>query len=113
VQSIPTHAELIAAIGRPFSFGTADGHAVDAVLTAAPAGIPMDDSYTCFSASFALPAGVYLPQDNYRITSPDGPSWNLLATPTRPLPDGRATLTFVVHCLLADPTGTAKADAVS
>ena len=113
MQSIPTHAELIAAIGRPFSFGTTGGQTVDAVLVAAPAGIPMDESYTCFGASFALPAGVYLPQDNYRVTSPDGHAWDLLVTPTRPQPDGRATLTFVVHCRLADPTGTVSADAVS
>ncbi|GAB2891023.1 hypothetical protein GCM10027093_27630 [Paraburkholderia jirisanensis] len=113
MQSIPTHAELIAAIGRPFSFGTAGGQTVDAILVAAPAGIPMDESYTCFSATFTLPAGVYLPQDNYRITSPDGQVWDLLATPTRPEPDGRAALTFVVHCRLTDPTDTANADAVS
>ncbi|HVE06912.1 MAG TPA: hypothetical protein VNE00_06650 [Paraburkholderia sp.] len=113
MQLIPTHAELIAAIGRPFSFGSADGHTVEAHLIAAPAGIPMDDSYTCYFASFALPAGVSLPQDTYRITSPDGHAWDLLATPTRPQPDGRATLSFVVHSRLADPTDPAGTGAVS
>lgn len=102
MQSIPTHAELIAAIGQRFSFGLADGRTVDALLAAAPAGIPMDDSYVCYSAMFELPAGAYLPQDVYRIVSPDGKAWDLLATPTRPTADGRATLHFVVHCRAAE-----------
>jgi hypothetical protein len=116
VQLIPTHAELIAAIGRPFLFGMAGGHsaeAIEATLVAAPAGTPMDDSYACFSAIFTLPAGVHLPQDTYRITSPDGPAWDLFATPTRPEPDGRATLTFVVHSRLPDPNEAPGADAVA
>lgn len=63
----------------------------------APLGIPMDDRYVCYSATFELPAGAYLPQDVYRIGSPGGGTWDLLATPTRPTVDGRSTLTVVVH----------------
>jgi hypothetical protein len=107
VQSIPTHAELIAAIGQRFAFGLADGRTVDALLTAAPAGIPMDDSYVCYSAMFELPAGVHLPQDVYRIVSPCGQAWDLLATPTRPTGDGRATIHFVVHRRAAEWAGAA------
>jgi hypothetical protein len=107
VQSIPTHAELTAAIGQRFSFGLADGRSVDAVLTAAPAGIPMDDSFVCYSAHFELPAGVFLPQDVYRIESPQARAWELLATPTRPTADGRATIHFVVHCRATELAGPA------
>lgn len=96
--SIPTHEELLGAIGQPFTFGAADGQTVDAVLAHAPAGIPMNDSFVCYSATFELPAGVFLPQDVYRIASPAGRAWELLATPTRPTEDGRSTLTVVVHC---------------
>jgi hypothetical protein len=96
--SIPTHDELLGAIGQRFTFGTADGHTVEAMLSHAPVGIPMDDSFVCYSASFELPAGVFLPQDVYRIASPAGRAWDLLATPTRPTEDGRSTITVVVHC---------------
>ena len=107
--SIPTHDELLGAIGQRFTFGTADGRIVDAVLSHAPIGIPMDDSYVCYSATFELPAGVFLPQDVYRIAAPIGRAWELLATPTRPTADGRSTLTVVVHCradALADEAGS-------
>lgn len=107
--SIPTHDELLEAIGQRFTFGTADGHIVDATLSHAPIGIPMDDSYVCYSATFELPAGVFLPQDVYRIAAPIGRAWELLATPTRPTADGRSTLTVVVHCradALADEAGS-------
>ncbi|CAN7645414.1 hypothetical protein LJR230_004806 [Trinickia sp. LjRoot230] len=67
MQSLPTHAELIAAIGQRFSFIDAAGRSVDAQLTSAPAGIPMDHTFVCYSATFELPAGVHLPQDIYRI----------------------------------------------
>ncbi|TAM55108.1 MAG: hypothetical protein EPN57_03625 [Paraburkholderia sp.] len=96
--SIPTHEELLAAIGQRFTISAANGHTVEAVLSHAPAGIPMNDSFVCYSGTFELPAGVFLPQDVYRIGSPTGPAWDLLATPTQPTGDGRSTLSFVVHC---------------
>lgn len=97
MQSIPTHAGLIAAIGGRFAFGVPGGHTVEAVLLDAPAGVPMDDSYVCYLATFALPSGIHLPQDIYHIVSPDGEAWDLLATPTRPDSNGCSTLTIVVH----------------
>jgi hypothetical protein len=45
--SIPTHDELIEAIGQRFTFSLAGGPAVAAVLTHAPAGIPMNDRFVC------------------------------------------------------------------
>ena len=98
MRTIPTHDELRDAIGQRFTLASADGHTVEAVLAHAPAGIPMDDSFVCYSATFELPTGVFLPQDVYRIASPGGGAWDLLATPTRPTGDGRSTLTVVVHC---------------
>jgi hypothetical protein len=97
VQSVPTHAELIAAIGGRFSFGVTGGHTVEAVLLDAPAGVPMDDSYVCYLATFELPEGAYLPQDVYRIVSPEGAAWDLLATPARPSANGCSRLAIVVH----------------
>ncbi|MCG5073232.1 DUF6916 family protein [Paraburkholderia tagetis] len=106
-MSIPTHAELLDAIGQRFTFGTADGQTVDAVLAHAPAGTPMNDRFVCYSATFELPAGAYLPQAVYRIGSSAGRAWDLLATPTRPTDDGRATLTVVVHSHAGELANTA------
>lgn len=103
MSTIPTHAELLEAIGQRFTFGASNGAAVEALLAGAPVGIPMNDSYVCYSAIFELPAGAYFPQDVYRIGSPAGETWDLLATPTRPTGDGRATLTVVVHCRADEP----------
>ncbi|SDG43362.1 DUF6916 family protein [Paraburkholderia phenazinium] len=97
-MSVPTHAALVAALGQPFLLGLPDGRSVEAHLSAAPSGVPMDDSYVCYSAVFELPAGVHLPQDVFRITAPGGDAWDLLVTPTAPV-RGRATLTAVMHCL--------------
>ncbi|HEF5871207.1 TPA: hypothetical protein SAY52_001798 [Burkholderia cenocepacia] len=105
--SIPTHAELRDAIGQRFTFGAACGDPVDAVLLDAPSGLPMNDQFVCYSATFALPAGVHCSQDVYRIVSPAGHAWALLATPTRPTEDGCSTLTIVVHCRVDQFAGTA------
>ncbi len=96
-MSVPTHAALVAAIGQPFVLATPDGRSVEARLAAAPAGIPMDESFVCYSAIFELPDGVHLPQDVFRITAPDGSAWELLATPAAPV-GGRARLAAVMHC---------------
>ena len=97
MQAVPTHEALIASLNQLFVLETADGHRVEARLVAAPAGIPMDASFISFSATFELPVGIWLPQDTYRITSPDGASWDLLVTPTRPSGNGHANLTAVMH----------------
>lgn len=97
MQAVPTHEALIASLNQLFVLETADGHRVEACLLAAPAGIAMDASFISYSATFELPAGIWLPQDTYRITALDGASWDLLATPTRPGANGQANLTAVMH----------------
>jgi hypothetical protein len=97
VLTIPTHEALTAALNRLFVLETADFQRVEVRLTAAPAGVAMDETYESYSAIFELPIGIWLPQDTYRITSSDGTSWELFATPTRPSADGRANLTAVMH----------------
>ena len=97
MQAVPTHETLIASLHRLFVLETADGRRVEVRLAAAPAGIAMDATYASYSATFELPMGVWLPQDTYRITTPEGMSWDLLATPTQPTAEGRATLTAVMH----------------
>lgn len=105
--SIPTHAELLDAIGQRFTFGASGGEPVDAVLLDAPSGLPLNDQFVCYSATFALPSGVHRPQDVYRIVSPAGHAWALLATPTRPTENGCSTLTVVVHCRTDQLAGAA------
>lgn len=104
MQAIPTHETLIASLGQLFVLEAANGHRMEVRLAAAPAGVAMDASYVSYCATFELPADVWLPQDTYRFTAPDGLSWNLLATPTRPSSNGRANLTAVMHCLRSEDT---------
>lgn len=110
MQAIPTHALLIASLDRLFVLETADGKRIDARLVAAPAGVAMDASYVSYAATFELPAGTWLPQDTYRITAPDGTSWDLLATPGRPSSHGQASLTAVLHCLRLEDTAHRSAN---
>lgn len=104
MQTVPAHETLIASLHRLFVLETADGRRVEARLAAAPAGIAMDATYVSYSAIFELPAGIWLPQDTYRFTSPDGACWDLLATPTRPSVNGQANLTAVMHYLRSSDT---------
>jgi hypothetical protein len=97
MQVVPTHEALIASLHQLFVLETADGHRVEARLVAAPVGIAMDASFISYSATFELPAEIWLPQDTYRFTAPDGASWDLFATPTRPSANGHANLTAVMH----------------
>lgn len=97
MQAVPTHEALVASLHRLFVLEAADGRRVEVRLAAAPAGIAMDATYVSYSATFELPHGLWLPQDTYRITAPDGTFWDLLATPTQPSADGRACLTVVMH----------------
>ena len=102
MQAVPTHEALVASLDRLFLLETADGSHVEARLIAAPIGVAMDACYISYSATFELPAGILLPQDTYRIRSPDGETWELLATPTRPSANGRGNLTVVLHYLRPD-----------
>lgn len=45
----------------------------------------------------ALPKGVELPSNVYRLFGPDGQHWVLLMTPVLPEPDGRHVLEAVIH----------------
>lgn len=97
VSTIPTHAELTESLGSIFVLTSPQGYAVEARLSSAPAGVPMDDGYVCYQARFDLPPGVQLPQDVYRVSAPDGRAWDLFATPARPSTEDLACLCIVVH----------------
>ena len=110
MQAVPSHEALVASLHRLFVLETADGRRVEVRLAAAPSGIAMDATHVSYSAIFELPMGVWLPQDTYRITAPDGMSWDLLATPTQPSADGRATLTAVMHTRVPETPSNATQD---
>jgi hypothetical protein len=108
VATVPIHEMLVASLNHLFVLETADGQRFEVRLAAAPVGVAMDETYMSYSAIFELPLGIWLPQDNYRITASDGMSWELLATPTRPSVDGRANLAAVMHISVpeAPPSAT-------
>jgi hypothetical protein len=97
VSTIPSQAELTAAVGRTFTLASAQAPVVEARLAAVWDETPMDDGFLCYSAHLELPAGVWLPQDTYRVSAPDGAAWDLLVTPTRPAANGATTMCFVIH----------------
>lgn len=101
MSDMPSHNELSESIGQIFTLSTHTGLTVEAHLLSAPACVPMDDSFTCYSAHFELPPGVVLGQDVYRVVSPAGREWQLLATPVRPLKPQSQVMCVVIHTRLA------------
>lgn len=97
MDSIPTRAELTAALGAVFTFSGQREWSVPATLFDVADGVPMDRHHVCYAALFQLPAGIDLPQDNYRVTAPGGAAWELLATPYRPSPEGLPVMGVVLH----------------
>jgi hypothetical protein len=97
---LPSLERLIRDIG---SICLIQGHrqgAVAAELVAAYEGTPMTARYCCYSAEFALPAGVFVPQSNCTLTIGDDTWRDLLLTPIGPDEDGRQLMQMVLHYLI-------------
>ena len=87
--------------GSAGAFWLADAHGSrwPAQLHRAQPGVAMNARYCCYSAQFAMPDGVRLPQDIYDLLAPDtGERWSLLLAPVGPrAEDGRALMEAVFH----------------
>lgn len=95
-MSVPSLERLRAALGQSFSLTAETGERFAAELLAAVSGVPMNERHCCYSAQFALPAGVQLAQAVYSVQLHDD-AWSLLLVPVRPCVDGRAVLEAVFH----------------
>ncbi|MFB4391373.1 DUF6916 family protein [Pseudomonas sp. LS_1] len=94
---MPTQQALQDAMGSLFQLWIGEDQALDAQLLAVTDGVAMSPRYQCFSADFALPHGVVLPQAVFRLSPPGEEGWLLLMTPTLPDTDGRPVLQAVFH----------------
>ena len=97
MQPMPSYEYFAQATGRPFRLQVELEQIVDIELQQVDRRVPMNARYECFSLQFLLPQGLALPQALYRLSGPDGATWELLLTPVRPDADGRSCLEAVFH----------------
>ncbi len=95
-SSMPSYARLQARMNTTFAVRNAEGFGVEVEMTDVYEGIAMNARYQCYSAQFALPLGLQLPQAVYAVH--DGQDeWPLLLTPVMPGEDGRSRMEAVFH----------------
>ena len=104
-MNLPSLERLTRGIGSTcFIQGHGQGP-VATQLVAACKGKPMTPRYCCYSAEFALPAGMFLPQSICTVTLGND-SWpDLLLTPIGPDVDGRQLMQMVLHYLIPQTQG--------
>lgn len=95
-MNLPSLERLRDEIGQTYWLTAPTGVRIAGELRGARAGVPMNERYCCYSAHFALPPGVQLPQALYTVQCGDE-SWSLLLVPVGPGADGRALLEAVFH----------------
>lgn len=96
-MSIPSFERLESDVGRLYVFsGEWEGH-VEAELRYVRRGVPMNARHCCYSAKFALPAGIGMSQATCTVSA-GADSWDhLLVTPMGPDDDGRQLIQMVFH----------------
>ncbi|MCU1723636.1 DUF6916 family protein [Pseudomonas sp. 5P_5.1_Bac1] len=95
--TMPSRAELETADPEGFILQFAPEQGLRVSLLEVREGVPMDARFECYSLMLALPVGVTLPSDVYRLFGPEGQQWLLLLTQVMPEPDGRNVLEGVIH----------------
>ncbi|WP_336331678.1 DUF6916 family protein [Pseudomonas putida] len=96
-NAIPSRADLADADPAGFVLQVAPEQGIRVTLVDVREGVAMNDRFECYSLMIALPRGVAMVQEVYRLFGPDGRHWDLLMTPLLPDPDGRHILEAVVH----------------
>jgi hypothetical protein len=95
-MSVPTLERLRADLGQTYWLAAPTGERIAGEVRAAHAGTPMNERYCCYSAQFALPRGMQLPQALYAVEA-GADAWQLLLVPVGAGADGRALLEAVFH----------------
>ena len=110
-MSIPNFERLQSDIGRVYALsGEWDGQ-VQAELRYVRLGVPMNSRHSCYSAHFALPAGLGMVQTTCTVSAGADQWHHLLVTPTGPDEDGRQLVQMVFHCAKPQPQPVATAPA--
>lgn len=97
MYAMPTRDALENAQGECFQLWIDASQSIEAELLDVQENKAMTPEHECFSALFALPQGLFLPQSVYRLAPSGDEGWQLLMTPNRPAADGRNTLAAVFH----------------
>lgn len=93
---MPSFARLQTRLHTTFAVRNAEGFGAEVEMIDVYEGIAMNARYQCYSAQFALPLGLQLPQAVYAVH--DGQDeWPLLLTPVMPGEDGRSRMEAVFH----------------
>lgn len=106
LHAMPRRVELAEADPEDFVLQIAPEQGIRVSLLEVRDGVPMDGRYECYSLMVALPKGVQLPSNVYRLFGPSGEHWELLMTPVMPEPDGRHVLEAVIHRQVEVPVGS-------
>lgn len=108
-MAIPSFERLQSDVGRVYAFsGEWDG-LVEAELRYVRLGVPMNSRHSCYSAQFALPAGLGMAQATCTVSAGTDQWHHLLVTPTGPDEDGRQLIQMVFHCAKPPAPATAPA----
>lgn len=96
-QAMPSRAELEQADAHGFVLQIAPEQGIRVSLAGTFDEVAMNGRFECYSLLLALPEGVSLPSEVYRLFGPEGQQWLLLMTPVLPGADGRHLLEAVIH----------------
>ena len=95
-HAMPSKDFLMTQIGQEFLLADEAGNSIAVVLKAVDEGVPMDETYTCYSMVLLCPPGVQAAQATYRL-SKEEQSWFIFMSPTRPEKNGQALLQASFH----------------
>lgn len=96
-MTIPSFERLQSDIGRVYAFSGAWDGQVEAELRYVRLGVPMNSRHCCYSAKFALPAGLGMAQATCTVSAGAEQWHHLLVTPIGPDDDGRQLIQMVFH----------------
>ncbi|MDE3739998.1 DUF6916 family protein [Metapseudomonas resinovorans] len=96
---VPSRTDLEQQLHQPWHLSWEGSEGLAVTLAEVFSGTPMNGRYECYSATFAQPAGVQLPQHTYLLGSPAGQQWHVLLSPIGPDADGKHHLLEAVFHL--------------
>ena len=95
-HSMPTKDFLVSHLGQEFMLADEAGNSIGVILKSVNDGVPMDETYTCYSMVLLCPPGVQAEQATYRL-SKEEQSWFIFMSPTRPEKNGQVLLQASFH----------------
>ncbi|MDH4655555.1 hypothetical protein SA496_05585 [Pseudomonas sp. JS3066] len=96
---IPTRQDFEQQLHQPWQLSWESGEGVAVTLIEVSEGQAMNSRHECYSAIFAQPVGIQMPQHSYRLRSPSNAEWTVMLSPIGPDEDGEHhLLQAVFHC---------------